>query len=192
MRKKYNENNFIIVIVIKLIFVVALVALILYLIIPKTSFYYMNGTFQPFFNRLNERDLIMIPGDRFKLRVERLNTRVTFSSLDIKVAEVTSIGTIIAFRPGKTFITAEYNDKQLRCRVRVIRLNKKKIDLNKGDKFDLDIEGPLIFNKTKWSSSNSKIAKVNRFGKVEGVSKGNAIIRAEIDKNILRCEVTVK
>lgn len=176
----------------RLIFIIALVALIWYLIVPNTSLYYRNRTFQPFFNRLNERDIIMVPGETFKLRVERLNTRVKFYSLDIKVAEVTPLATIIAFRPGKTFISAKYNDKELRCRVRVIKLNEKEIELNIGEKFDLDIEGPIIFNKTSWSTSNNKIVNVNRFGKVEGISQGEAIISAKKGEKILDCKVIVK
>lgn len=176
----------------RIIFAIALIALIWYLIIPNTSLYYMNATFQPFFNRLNERDLIMVPGEKFKLRVQRLNTRVKFTSLDIKVADVTPLGTIIAFRPGKTFITVEYNDKQLRCRVRVVKLNEKKIEINEGEKFDLDIEGPKILKKVKWSSSNSEIAEVNSFGKVKGVCQGEANITAEIGETSLQCNVIVK
>lgn len=185
------KKNPVLYIIMRLVFVIALLALFWYLIIPNSSLYYMDGTYKPFFNRLNERDLIMVPGDKFKLKVQRVNTRVKFSSLDIKVADVTPLGTIIAFRTGKTFITAKYNDKMLRCRVRVIKLNKKKIEINQGEKFDLDIEGPIILKKAKWTSSNSEIAEVNSFGKVRGISQGKTLITAKIGGKTLECKVVV-
>lgn len=185
------KKNLIFYIIMRLIFAIALLSLVWYLIIPNTSLYYMNGTFKPFLNRLNENDLIMVPGEKFKLRVQRLNTRVVFYSMDIKVAEVTPLGTIIAFRPGKTFVTAKYNDKLLRCRVRVIKLDNSKITINKGESLDLDIEGPIIFKKVKWSSSDSNIAEVNSIGKVKGISKGKVQVRAKIGDKNLKCDVTV-
>lgn len=192
MKKKRNEYKFIYPIIIRIIFVIALLMLVLYLIIPNSRFYYMNGTFLPFSNRLNERDLIMVPGETFKLRVQRLNTRVSFSSLDFKVAGVTPLGTVVAFRPGKTFIRVKYDDKELTCRVRVIKLNKEEIELDEGGSYDLDIKGPIILKKIKWSSSNEKVAKVNSFGKVSGISQGQAIIAAKIAGKNLKCKVIVE
>lgn len=192
MKKKHNLRNYFISIVTRIIFILALLALIWYLIVPNSSLYYMNKTYHPFFNRLNKRDIIMIPGETFKLRLQRVNTRVKFSSLDIKVAPVTPLGTVIALRPGKTFVSAKYQGKVIRCRVRVIKLNKRQIDLKIGEDFDLDIKGPIIFKKTKWASSDSKIAKVNRFGKVKGVSRGRATITGKIGDKKLQAEVVVK
>lgn len=176
----------------KILLIIALIGLIWYLIIPNSSVYYKSYVFKPFFNRLNERDIIMVPGETFKLRVQRVNIRVKFSSLDIKVAEVTPLGTIIAFRPGKTFIRVKYNDKELRCRVRVVKLNKKEIELKEGETYRLDLKGTNIFNKIKWSSSDSKVVKVNRFGKVRAISKGKAVITAKIGDKHLKCKVVVK
>lgn len=192
MKRGGSGNGVIFAVVMRVGFVISLIALIWYLIVPNSSLFYMNRTFQPFFHRLNERDLIMVPGEKFRLRVQRVNTRVKFSSLDIKVADVTPIGTIFAFRTGKTFITAKYGDKQLRCRVRVIKLSEKKIKLYKGDKFDLDIKGPIILKKASWSSSKRKVAKVGMFGKVEAISKGEAVITAKIGGIKLKCIVVVE
>src|SRR5690554_2160245 len=187
-----KSNNILIAIIMKILLTIALFMLIWYLIIPNTSIYYMNKTFQPVFHRLNERDLIMIPGEEYKLRVNRLNTRVKFSSLDIKVAVVTPFGNIIGLRPGNTFITAQYDDVELRCRVRVIKLNMKEIELNINERFDLDIKGPMILKKVRWSTNNKDIAKVNSFGVVKGVSKGNTTITAQIGDKKLKCRVIVK
>ena len=60
----------------------------------------------------------MIKGETFKLRLLKLNKRVKFSSMDIKVAPVTPLGTVIALRPGKTYIRVKYENQELKCRVR--------------------------------------------------------------------------
>lgn len=46
--------------------------------------------------------------------------------------------------------------------------------------------------KPKWSSSNSKVAKVNSKGKVTGVAAGKATIKAKVGKKTYSCKVTVK
>lgn len=46
--------------------------------------------------------------------------------------------------------------------------------------------------KPKWSSSNSKVAKVNSKGKVTGVKAGKATIKAKVGKKTYSCKVTVK
>src|SRR5690606_36210581 len=107
---KDKKFSFIVAFFIRIVFLVSFFALIWYLIIPNTSINYRKE-YQSFSNRLNEKDLIMIQGETFKLRLQKFNKRVKFSSMDIKVAPVTPLGTIIALRPGKTFITVKY-DKQ--------------------------------------------------------------------------------
>ena len=192
MDLKNSNSGWIIIITMKVMFAIALLMLMWYLIIPNTSIYYMNKTLLPFFHKLNERDLIMVPGEEYKLRVERLNTRVEFSSLDIKVAVVTPFGNIIGLRPGKTFIRAKYNDNELRCRVRVIKLNKKEIELEVEESFDLDIKGPMILKKVSWSSNNERVVIVNNFGKVKGISRGKATVIGKIGDQKLKCSVLVK
>ena len=46
--------------------------------------------------------------------------------------------------------------------------------------------------KVTWSSSNKKIAKVNKKGKIKGIRKGTATITAKIGNKTLTCQVTVK
>ncbi len=165
--------------------------MIWYLIIPNSSINYRKE-FQPFSNRLNEKDLVMIKGETFKLRLLKLNKRVKFSSMDIKVAPVTPLGTVIALRPGKTYIRVKYENQELKCRVRVYKINKNKIKIKTNKKIDLDIKGPGILKLVKWSSSKPNIAKVNRFGTVKGVTKGKAVITGEIYDKKIKCYVIVE
>lgn len=134
----------------------------------------------------------MIQGETFKLRLQKFNKRVKFSSMDIKVAPVTPLGTVIALRPGKTFITVKYDEKELKCRVRVYKINKKRIELKANEKANLSIKGPGIFKFVKWSSNKPNIAKVNRFGTVKGISKGKAVITGKIHNKKIKCHVIVE
>lgn len=145
---KDKKFSFIFAFFIRIVFLVSFFALIWYLIIPNTSINYRKE-YQSFSNRLNEKDLIMIQGETFKLRLQKFNKRVKFSSMDIKVAPVTPLGTIIALRPGKTFITVKYDKQELKCRVRVYKINKKKIKIKINEKKDLDIKRPGIFKSIK-------------------------------------------
>lgn len=176
---------------IRIVFLVSFFALIWYLIVPNTSINYIKKH-EPFSNRLNEKDLIMIQGETFKLRLQKFNKRVKFSSMDIKVAPVTPLGTIIALRPGKTFITVKHDKQELKCRVRVYKINKKKIKIKTNEKMDLDIKGPGVFKSVKWSSNKPNIAKVNRFGTVRGISKGKAVITGKIYNKKINCHVIVE
>lgn len=186
-----KNHSFIFAFLLRILFLVTLFALIWYLIIPNTSINYKKD-YQAFSNRLNEKDLIMIQGETFKLELQKLNKRVKFSSMDIKVAPVTPLGTVIALRPGKTYITVKYENKELKCRVRVYKINKKKIKLKTKEKINLNIKGPGIIKSVKWSSNKPNIAKVNRFGTVKGVSKGKAVITGKINDKKINCLVIVE
>lgn len=186
----FNES-FLFGILSRLIFSSGLFALIWYLIIPNSSINYRKD-YQPFSSRLNNRDIVMVQGEVFKLRLLRLNKRVKYSSMDIKVAIVSPFGNIIALRPGKTFIKLTYDDKEIKCRVRVYKLNKTNISIGVDEKYDLDLIGPGIIKSVKWYSNKSRVAKVNRFGTVKGVSRGDAIITAKIHGKEIKCKVIVR
>lgn len=75
----------------------------------------------------------------------------------------------------------------------VARLNKRKLTLNKGECFSLKIKH-ISKKIIIWKSSNPKVAKVNKNGKVIALKKGNAKITAKIkgENEKLTCKVTVK
>lgn len=175
---------------ISIIFYIALIALLWYLIIPHTSLYYKKDLFTPFWQRLNENDITLVEGEEFKLYVMRINKRVRFSSTDIKVADVNLFGKVVAYRNGTTIIKAKVDGKVLKCRVRVIDINKKNINLKIGKSSRLKIKGAWF--GVHWSSSNSSVAVVNRYGKVSAVSKGSAIISGKVRKKTVTCYIKVK
>lgn len=71
-----------------------------------------------------------------------------------------------------------------------MKLNKKKATIYVGKALTLKVKG--VKKKIKWKSSNKKIAKVTKKGKVTGIKAGKSIITAKIGKKFLKCRVTVK
>ena len=71
-----------------------------------------------------------------------------------------------------------------------VRLNKTKLTLKKGKKYQLKLKN---YKKTvKWSSSNKKVATVTKKGKVTAKKAGKATITAKAGRKKYTCRVTVK
>jgi hypothetical protein len=71
-----------------------------------------------------------------------------------------------------------------------VKISKSKVTLTVGKSVTLSIQ-----NTTKtatWSSSNPKVAKVSKAGKVTAVKAGTAVITATISSKAYTCKVTVK
>jgi uncharacterized protein YjdB len=172
-----------------IIFYIALIALIWYLIIPRTGIFYRKFFYRPYYGQLNKIDVTLVKGETDRIYVLGLNKRVSYSSTDISVADVTIFGGVTGYRAGTTIIKVKVNKKVLRCRVRVVDINKKNLKLTIGNTYKLKIKGAIF--GIKWSSSNDNIVKVTKKGKIIGVSEGNATISGKIGGKILKCEVRV-
>ncbi len=70
------------------------------------------------------------------------------------------------------------------------KISKEKVTLTVGKSVTLSIQNTT--KKATWSSSNSKIAKVSKAGKVTAVKVGTAVITAKISSQAYTCKVTVK
>ena len=134
-----------------------------------------------------------------------INT-VIWSSSNPKIATVDSKGKITGIEPGKCVITCKTRDtgKTAKCKVTVKPTKVKKLAINK-TQISVAIDGSYKLSavitpayatnqNVKWTSSNKKIAKVNKNGKVTGVSVGTATITCTtVDGNkIATCTVKVK
>ncbi len=71
-----------------------------------------------------------------------------------------------------------------------VSLNSKKVSLSVGDKTTLRLTGAKA-KKIKWSSSNKKIATVNRKGVVTAKKTGKAVITAKYGKKKYKAKITV-
>lgn len=132
----------------------------------------------------------MVKGEEFHLTVFGINKRVSFTSMNFRVAWVNFNGRVYANLPGKTFIIAKVDGKKLKCRVHVIDINKKLLLLNTGEIKHLKIRGTNSI--VRWKSSNKKVATVNLFGKIEAKKKGYTVISAKVKGKVLTCTVFVK
>lgn len=175
---------------ISIIYYATLLALLLFLILPHTSFYYSKNFFTPWLQRLNNDDVTLVKGEEYKLRVMNINKRIKYSSTDIKVADINIFGNITAYRVGTTIIKAKFDDKVLKCRVRVIDINKKKLNIKAGKSSRLKVKGAWF--GARWSSGDTSVVIVSRYGKVTAVSRGSAKVYCKIRGKTLSCTVNVK
>jgi hypothetical protein len=190
MKRRSNQYYFGNKSSVSIIFYIILFALLLYLIIPHTTLYYKKSIFSPFTERLNQQDIILVKGEVFGLHVMNINKRVSFTSTDIKVADVNIFGKVFAYRCGTTFIKAKVDDKVLKCRVRVISINKNNLVLKVGKSSRLKVKG--ISATVHWSSKDKSVAVINRFGKVTAISKGTTKMYGKVKGKTITCNIRVK
>lgn len=113
--------------------------------------------------------------------------KISWSSKNKKVATVDKKGKIKAVKVGKTEIIAKAGKKSAKIKVTVVNKDKKakKVTLNK-KKANLNVKKQLTLKASinpkdstdtlKWSTSNKKVATVDKKGKVKGIKKGKADI----------------
>ena len=139
--------------------------------------------------------------------------RIKWKSSSKKVVTVTKTGKIKARKTGKATITAKVGKKKLKCKVTVKKskkstkkkesnssskkmwLSKTSVTLQAGSGVDLVLHNAK--NVVKWSSSNKKVAWVERdttyknHGAVQAVAKGTTVITAKVDGKTFKCHVKV-
>lgn len=71
-----------------------------------------------------------------------------------------------------------------------VKLNKTKATIYVGKTITLKLKNNK--KKVKWTTSNKKIATVNKKGKVKGKKAGKVTITAKVGKKKYKCKVTVK
>ena len=124
--------------------------------------------------------------------------KITWSSSNKKVATVKN-GVITAVGVGETEIKAKVGKKKSAvCKVSVkkpkVSLNRSSTVLYTGGKTSVILKADIrgASNKISWSSSDSRIAKVDKKGKVTAVRKGTVFITATANKVKKTCKITVR
>ena len=122
-----------------------------------------------------------------------------YNSSNSKIAKVNKNGTITAVRPGTVKITTKYKGKSCTTKVTIkkakLSLNKKTVELNRGQKFTLKAfaNKSSISNKNvKWTSSNSNIVSVNKNGILTTKKNGTATISCKTTIGKVSAKVVVK
>lgn len=133
------------------------------------------------------------------------NQKVTWTSSDETIAKVNAnSGVVTGKKAGKATITATTVDGNKKASVTIkvdatkltgISLNKKKETIAYGESVKLSVSyAPANTKDDKtvtWSSSNKKVAKVNRKGVVKAYGYGDATITAKVGQHTAKCKVTV-
>lgn len=122
-----------------------------------------------------------------------------YKSSNSKIAKVNKNGVVTALRPGTVKITTKYKGKSRTTKVTVkkakLSLNKKTVELNRGQKFTLKAfaNNSGISNKNvKWTSSNSNIVSVNKNGVLTTKKNGTTTISCKTMIGKVSAKVVVK
>ena len=129
----------------------------------------------------------------------------TVRSSNKKIVTVSKSGKIAARKTGTATVTITFKNKtQKIIKVKVqkgivkttsLRLNRKSVTLaRRGKKFQLKVTVAPITSQQKvtYTSSNPKVAIVNKKGKITARKKGTAIITVRSGSKKARCKVRVK
>lgn len=156
---------------------------------------------------LNTKQIYMVKGKSVNVKAtvtpSDTTDRTSWSTSNKKVATVKN-GKISAKKTGKATVTVKAGSKKATVKVNVVSKAKKatKVTLNK-KKATLKVKKTLSLKTTlkpssstdtlKWTSSNKKVAKVDKFGTVTAVKKGKATITVKTSSGKkATCKITVK
>ena len=157
------------------------------------------------------KSVVINRGSKVKLKAKITNKKAAYKAVNWttsnkKVATVNTNGKVTAKAKGKCTIKATAKDgskKTAKCKITVrqlvtkVALSKSKVDVIKGKtvKLKANISPTNANNKTvKWSTSNKKIATVNKNGKVKGINLGKCTVKATAQdgsKKAAKCTVNV-
>lgn len=122
-----------------------------------------------------------------------------YNSSNSKIAKVNKNGTITAVRPGTVKITTKYKGKSCTTKVTIkkakLSLNKKTVELNRGQKFTLKAfanKSGISNKNVKWTSSNSNIVSVNKNGVLTTKKNGTTTISCKTTIGKVSAKVVVK
>ena len=162
---------------------------------------------------LNKTKAVVKKGKTLTLKVKKIapndayNKEVIWKSNKTKVAKVNQEGVVTAVGVGTAKITCTAADGSgvvAKCTITVpqpvtkITLSKTKLTLKKGKSFKLKATVKpknAADKKVVWSSSNKKVAKVDKKGKVTAVGAGTCVITCKAaDGSGVKatCKITVK
>ncbi|WP_051656660.1 Ig-like domain-containing protein [Butyrivibrio sp. AE3004] len=161
---------------------------------------------------INKDKLTIKAGESSSLNAKvvpaKAESTLVWKSSNSSVATVSSNGKVKGIAAGTCQITVSSQDSKFKstcyvtvtgksAEVKSLKLNKKKIKLEKGKKFQLKVTiSPDTAENTElvWKSSNGKIAKITKKGVVKAKGKGKCkiTVMTKDGKKKATCTVTVK
>lgn len=141
----------------------------------------------PYFENRNQNVNV---GNTLTLELKNATEPVIWSSSKESVATVAN-GIVTGIKAGTANIVAETSGERLVVTVTVnnLKISSKKATITVGYSKTLTVKNA---SAVTWSSSNKKVATVNKKGKVTGKKVGKATITAKVGSASYKCSVTVK
>lgn len=144
----------------------------------KGKVFVLDATFQggnPFELDLSDRNITLYKNKTHRLTLSGLAKGIEWSSSDESVATVSKTGQVTAKAIGRAVITAKYAETEYYCEVNVVKkgLSCKKLYLNNGDEFYLQLNGTKV---KAVSSSNKKVAKITKGLKIIATGEGKCSV----------------
>ena len=144
--------------------------------------------------RISSSKLTMIKGQSRTLKITGLKKgqKATWKSSNSKIVAVNKAGKLQAKAKGSATITGTVSKRKYTCKVTVQapKLNKTSITLKVGQTYQLKLSGTN--QKITWKSSNPKIVTVNKAGKLQAKSAGNATVTAQVNGICFVCKVKIQ
>lgn len=154
--------------------------------------------------KLAKKSVSIVIGGTSKIKVKNApkGAKITYKSAKKSIATVSKQGKVKGIKSGTTKITVSVkkNSKTTKLTYKVTvkkpKLSKSKLSLVSGKAAKLSVKNKPKKAKYTWQSSNTKIATVNKNGKVVAKAKGIANIKVKVKTAkktySLSCKVTVK
>lgn len=117
--------------------------------------------------------------------------KLNFVSKNPEVATVDENGVVTALKAGKVNIVVKNSKTKLKCKIVVKNpsLSQTELHIVKGEKIPLTVKGGS--GDIVWTSSNKKIAKVNKKGFAVGKNYGSVVVTATRNGVSMDCVVNV-
>ena len=117
-----------------------------------------------------------------------------FSSADKKIATVTKNGVVHGVKRGKTTITMKSDKEVIHYQIKVAKhgMVYPKFTMLTGEHLDMQFSTKVKAKNVRWSSTNKKIATINKKGKIVAKKRGNVIIKGNDGKRTYVSKITVK
>ena len=141
--------------------------------------------------KISNKSITLVVGKSKKLKVNGTKSKVSWSSSEKKVADVSSQGKVTAKKKGNAIITASVDGKKLTCKVKVEapKLSSDNLVLIVDEEAEIELKG--CSHDVEWISNNPDVAEVDD-GTIYAYDVGKAIIKAKVHGKTYKCIVTVE